>query len=404
MPTATGPQALPTVETLAGSCGLDNEMVAFLQDKGVLTSGVMYHLFADRAKIETFFAPLQAGVTLAGTTVRRTAEELMVIGAVVRAMLDEVDRLRAVHLPPHTTPAAPTTSSTADASDLKVPKVLPKGYWNTLVQEYEAVTIQGKNRVFPGHLLLGAEEILSRMVHEHQTSKLYTPLKLGEIISIRHFTPTKAINTFAQKEDKVSKLLLDDQGTWVKQPRWIPEPQKLTTLLDALDSVKWAMIFARWGEESDICEWVEHWSFMCRDYHTKFPQIRAFYLRASWQLAMDLRSGKSFKESTLEIRQWPKHDDLNRWMPSDSPNHPFKGKDPKGKGKGKEGKDGKTRPGRTWTPSGSGSPTPHSNGPYQRPACRLWAAGSACKFSHGQSGAQHPFPPPAPPGLPSART
>ena len=85
---------------------------------------------------------------------------------------------------------------------------LPKSYWADTIAEFEKVRINGQPREFPSHLLLGAEEVLARMFHEHQVSKLYTPVRLGELIAVRHITPTKQVNPFAKNEEKQEKVLL----------------------------------------------------------------------------------------------------------------------------------------------------------------------------------------------------
>ena len=162
-------------------------------------------------------------------------------------MCNEVHLARAEQFA-STAPAASVPSmSTAASSDVgKAPKTLPKNYWADMVADYESVKINGENRKFPAHLLLGAEEVLARMVHEHQTSKIFTPVRLGEIIAVRNFTTTGQVNPGSKNEDKPERVLLE-AGRFVRQPRSIPETQKALTVLDALDSVKWAMIFAKWG-------------------------------------------------------------------------------------------------------------------------------------------------------------
>ena len=162
-------------------------------------------------------------------------------------MCDEVQLARAAQLVATiTTPASSTSAPSAAASlDVsKAPKTLPENYWADTVADYESVTINGQPRKCPAHLLLGADEVLARMVHEHQSSKIFTPVRLGEIIAVRNFTTTGQVNPRSKNEDKPERVLLE-AGGFVRQPRSIPEPQKSLTVLDALDSVRWAMIFAK---------------------------------------------------------------------------------------------------------------------------------------------------------------
>ena len=51
------------------------------------------------------------------------------------------------------------------------------------VEIYESKVLDGARRKFPAHILVGPEQFLARLHHEHD--KPYMPLGLGEIMS-RH--------------------------------------------------------------------------------------------------------------------------------------------------------------------------------------------------------------------------
>ena len=126
--------------------------------------------------------------------------------------------------------------------------------------------------------MVGAEEVLARMVHERQVSHLFTPVRLGEIISTRHFTPSKQVNPWAKgAEDRAERLSLGNDGQFVKQQQAIPAPQRMLTVLDAFDSIRWAMTFARWGQERQINTLIEFFANLTRDHPNKIPQIREYY-------------------------------------------------------------------------------------------------------------------------------
>ncbi|CAE7259953.1 ftsH [Symbiodinium sp. CCMP2592] len=307
-----------------------------------------------------------------------------VAAAVMEHMIDEIGIQRAAQMaasavapsPPPTLPA--TASSSTDPN--KAPKQLPKGYWVKRVKEYEAEKIEGRNRQFPAHLLVGAEETLARMVYEREHSHLYSPVKLGEIISVRNFTPSRQVNPWAKSEDRFSDALsLDASGSLVRRDKRVPEPQKALTVIDAFESVRWAMVFARWGEEYVIGQLVDFFINLVRDNQSKIPQIREYYRKTSWDLAMHMRAEGSFQEGVEKINtSTERHDALARWMPPDGKG---KGKDNEGKGKPKDtGKGGKGKFRQT---------APYESMNQQRPPCRLFAAGfckfgSSCKFSHVQ--------------------
>jgi hypothetical protein len=87
---------------------------------------------------------------------------------------------------PPSPPATAPGTTTAAAED-KIAKTLAPGRWAALVQDYQFQQIGGEDRIFPVQELLGTENIIARVLHEHEVSKTYTPVLLGEIVSSRDF-------------------------------------------------------------------------------------------------------------------------------------------------------------------------------------------------------------------------
>ena len=416
----TQPAALPDLNDVAARSGFDKEMVAFLKQKGISNSGLFLHFFKDSGNIGPFWEPLRAGVEIHGSTVNKSDDERLILEAATKVALDELTLMHTQLMSPTAPASASPSGSQSQASQSevteKVPKVLPKNYWSEYVKEFESVTLLGRNRVFPAHLLLGAEEVLSRMVHQHQSSKQYSPVRLGEIISLRHFTPSKSANPFAPKDDSKTRLILDESGTFTKASRQVPEPQKLVTMLDAM--------FARWCDEHDASVWAEFWQNLCRDYPSRTPQVRAFFDEAFLHVTLQMRASKSFSEASAEVRSWPKQDELNRPAPSEN-TEPRRTKGDfgqKGDHKGHKGKSFDSwkgfEPGK-----GKGFLRPWQPHPYRpaaqftqpRPPCRLFAQGyckfgASCKFALGNQapnaspqGTQFPPVVPAAPFAPEPR-
>ena len=82
------------------------------------------------------------------------------------------------HRPPYTTSTpmptpTPASSSTMTSADEKPPKHFLA--WAHCVENYNAKLLDGKRRTFRTDMLVGAEEVLARLYHEHTKSKLYTP-------------------------------------------------------------------------------------------------------------------------------------------------------------------------------------------------------------------------------------
>ena len=153
--------------------------------------------------------------------------------------------------PAGSTPTPSQPSSTGkNASEDRAPKTLPPKVWQEAVAKYNAICVGGVPREFPVKKLVGAESVLARFHWEHVTSKAYSPLELGELISKRSFTATGAVNHLASRK-KTTKLEFDgeslrssDDSTW--------EPRSLWSVVDGLDAIRWCHILFEVGEERQI--------------------------------------------------------------------------------------------------------------------------------------------------------
>ena len=77
----------PNLDDVASRSGFDPEMIAYLSAKGISNSGLFLHYFKDQAKIPLFFEPLSdlAGYDLAGSTIKGTDDERLILEAATRA-------------------------------------------------------------------------------------------------------------------------------------------------------------------------------------------------------------------------------------------------------------------------------------------------------------------------------
>ena len=248
--TTTQPPSLPVLKDLAEEAGLDAKVLQLLVDHGITNSGTFFYTFQDPVAVKKLITPATVGEGVkltSGTAVKLDDVQFMVALSVVAHMVDEIRVAKAKRdgalQSASTTPTAAAAVSTSAA---KAPKVLPEGYWAEFLADFQSEKIGGIARQFPTHILSGADEILARLVHERIT-RSHTPLKLGEIVAHRQFTASGQINPFRIKEEPGSRMLLRDDGLFDRAPRHVPEPQKLQTFLDFLDSVKYGLLFARWS-------------------------------------------------------------------------------------------------------------------------------------------------------------
>ena len=109
--------------------------------------------------------------------------------------------------------AATPTSASILAPPSKVPKELAQGRWAGQIAKYDNIQLAGANRSFPAEIIMGAEVTLARMLYEHEVSRHYTPIKLGEIIGLRSMNKDGNLNTYSeQKKDNILGIHLTSGG------------------------------------------------------------------------------------------------------------------------------------------------------------------------------------------------
>ena len=293
--------------------------------------------------------------------------------------------------PPTGLPTPPAT--THKDTDDKIPKTLPPGVYNELVEQYNKVTIHGQRRAFPEKQLLGAEKIIARMWHEHNKSKCYTAVTLGELLQHRHFTATGNINSRINDKKHETILTIDSESkTLVEKNKADWDPHTLLMVMDGLEAIKWAWILIHIGEETDIQNYIQRFEQLVRRHADRIPQVKEAWNTFSWQLAMQMRSGVTFKEASADILQDTIQ--LTDILSQPASKRPRNDRSPKGKGKGKYKSDRQPfRPIRT--------PRRFDNQPYQQHPTANHRIASGNNRHHGRhshinnSGnpTLHPHPP-----------
>ena len=248
---------------------------------------------------------------------------------------------KAINKSNHPTTAGPTTTgppaapaATPKDTDDKIPKTLPPGVYNELIEQYNKVTIHGHRRAFPEKQLLGAEKIIARMWYEHNKSKCYTAVTLGELLQHRHFTATGNINNRVSDKKHETILTIDSESkTLVEKNKADWDPHTLLMVMDGLEAIKWAWTLIRIGDEPDIDNYIQRFEQLIRRHADRIQQVKEAWNTFAWQLAMQMRSGVTFKQASSDILQ-------DTIQLTDILSQPVTKKlrndrSPKGKGKGK---------------------------------------------------------------------
>ena len=279
----------------------------YMEARGIKTAATLALLSKDEAALETtLIEPLLQGWRRADGTVLTVAESDKPIARAVLMhmwMLSQQDYWNTSQAAMKALPTQQTSSSTApssSSSDDKVPKSLAPGKWAKMLHEYQTQQIDHEDRVFPVQEVLGAEAVLARVIHEHEVSKTYTPVQLGEIITVRTFQANGEPNPLAKKERSVTKLsLTGEQLVATPEEPW--QPRSVLAILDGLSSIRWCFILCKLGSERSVHAFFDWLVRLVRSRPSKTDQLAQFWMSTSWRLALDMRSGKTFAESTAVL-------------------------------------------------------------------------------------------------------
>jgi len=302
--------AMPSLDEVAQEAAAGDEIKRYLSARGIKTTATLALLATSLEQLDRVLVkPLMDGWQVEGSTpITLTPSEQPIATAILHHMWSECRalwaKMQAASTPASFTPATPTSTpasgSAAPAAEDKAPKQLPHGVWNKLLHNYERQMIDNRNRTFPVQEVLGAELVLARLHWEHETSKLYTPVKLGELLELRTFLPSGEINPLSKKERSGSTLVISDNKL-VQQEETSWQPRSVLAILDGLASIKWAFILVGLGDEVDVVAFFDWLVRLARSRPQKMDQMAQFWTSTSWKLAMEMRTGKPFKECIAPI-------------------------------------------------------------------------------------------------------
>ena len=320
----------------------DSPILEYLDWAGIRTKNSLAMFFASDDKITEWTEKFANEITF-GTPEKkihipiedRRRGLLACLIATWNVCRDDFAAARQSKLPMTPAATAPSASATpATSSDEKIPKTWPKGIYQQLITDYKVST--GNTKTFPEKIILGAEQVVVRMWHEHTVSKNYQAVGLGEIITKRTFTATGSVNSTAKRDKSDKTLVLNpDDHTLVQQEQKDWDPQSMMMILDSLDAIRWAWILIQISNQESIDTYIERFIQLTRKNPQRLANVKEAWDTFSWTIAMQMRNNMTFKQATEEILQDPVTiADILSQPPRKKPKS-GKGKDKKGKGKGK---------------------------------------------------------------------
>lgn len=356
---------IPPLSDVAGEAAASTEVRNYLTARGITTVGTLALVATDEQSFKTtVIEPLLAGWRHGGSAISLSEPEKPIATAMLLHMWGVARRHWA-----HSMLIAPaSTSSTAtsptppvpkSSADDKPPKTLPAGVWGQLVTKYNKIQLNGVDRAFPAQEILGAESVIARMYHEHQHSRTYTPVLLGEILQSRSFQSNGEVNPLAKANKKTTALAIED-GLVIEKEDKVWEPRSVLALLDGLNAVRWATILVEWGAEIDVHKYFDWLIQRVRTRPNKTEQLNAYYVACAWKIAMGMREGHTFAALSDQVMK-----DFDRFADfmsrEDTPKKQTTGakgkfESPKGHGKIQKGKQPRTSPyARRWPDTSSSS-------------------------------------------------
>lgn len=303
-----------SLQELADAAGAGSDITRYLELRGIKAIATLALIAKDDDSFQrNLVQPLFAGFTKSGDTVRVPEDERPIAEAVLKHMWTEAKlwwvRRQAQLTPGPAVPAGalPTASqalmtgaNTTPLATDKIPKTLPANVWSQQVSKYNSIQVNGRDRVFPEAMLLGAESVLARIYHEHHVSKLYTPTRLGEILAKRSFTATGEVNPLATQQKKSAPLVLED-SVLVQEDEKLWSPRSVLSIMDGLQAVTWAYILLEVGEEHHLHAYCDWCIAKARNRPQKLEQFKQWWEAASWRIAMKMRNGSTFGEASAEV-------------------------------------------------------------------------------------------------------
>lgn len=300
------------LQSLAEDAAIDEKVIDYLSARQLGNHGVLAAFADSYAEVEELlWQPWVTGTTVGGKDFKLAEDQQHLAKAALRFLWQQARKLAEKKT---SAPAEPARAASAQPAEEPtpaakaapvVPRELPSGVLQQLLQEYEKTTIGGRQREFPMKLLLGAEKIVARCWLEHHVSRMYSPLQLHEILEARHFSSTGELNQLSSQfknkqtahrltvDHDMHPVIIEEESTW--------SPKGILALIDAMDAIFHCWTLIGIDHEMDIHRYTQWWVQQFRARPNKLEQLKAYWLEASWRVALQMRQGIDFASATRQV-------------------------------------------------------------------------------------------------------
>ena len=230
--------------------GVPQDLQQFIEQAGVSSIAVFSRIGITEDEVRTRLVQPWAEKQKGDVPSPEDALKIAVAEATVLAAWDCANKVRLSELN-QATSSIPTVVPSPGQSTSSTPTTLRPGVWDEQVKKFE--NMWTPPRVFPQKILIGSEVVLARLLYEATVTRLFTPLRLGELLKNRAYASSGLVNQLAMKRSEDQVLGWKRRGETAEfvptQPQY--DPRSSRTVVDALEAVKWAYTWAGYGSDLD---------------------------------------------------------------------------------------------------------------------------------------------------------
>ena len=197
-------------------------------------------------------------------------------------------------------------------------------------------------QTFPKKMVIGAEEVLYKLLSELNTTRVFTPLLLGDVVSARTYNADESINekrnTRKSRQSQLDQLTSAVGAAVGAELPTLQHDENAQLFVDsvlaagdALEANMWALRWAQYGTDPQTEKWRRFWLNKARGdkIDGNMKVFTVVYTAAAWRVATLMRDGQAWHEAAAEVeadKDWIK-DEIDK---AKHRNFPYQG----GGGKG----------------------------------------------------------------------
>ena len=300
------------IATLKTELGALDPEINYLYAKGVRTVRQLAKCCVDeRGFMLRFLAPYQNGVTISQVE-HKVERDFDSACTAMLVMQEEAKIIRQKEVAGPVAAALPAAAAhpPAAAGAAKAPTIMDKAVWSKQIARWQDQWSPA--RLFPSKMVLGAEHILLRLMHESQNSKVYTPLLLSEVAAARTYNEDGSLNERRKQAggqttvQQLAALVVQQHGSGditYTQTDDSSFADSSWACADCLDATMWALRFCEYGTDEETEDWRNFWKKIIRSQRIQSDMnvLLEVYSVVEWRIALEQREGTTWATSAKSI-------------------------------------------------------------------------------------------------------